>query len=160
MYALDAQTGCVRWVYQANGPVRMPIRAVQYRSSYRLVFGDQTGWFYCLNAADGHVLWSKRIDDHDAARLTGAAVDYNGTVFVPVASWEETRASGAEYECCTFRGSVVALRVEDGWVVWKTWTVEASRRLEARPPEPRGGGPSGAGICSPQHSIFGAGFSM
>ena len=37
-------------------------------------------------------------------------------------SWEESRALNPEYPCCTFRGSVTALRVRDGSVVWKTRT--------------------------------------
>ena len=54
-------------------------------------------------------------------RLTGAPVAYNGNVFVPVASWEETRSLDPNYPCCTFRGSIVALRIRDGEQVWKTY---------------------------------------
>ena len=59
---------------------------------HALLFGDQTGWFYSLEAETGKLLWKKKIEAHDAARLTGAPVAYNGNVFVPIASWEETRS--------------------------------------------------------------------
>jgi polyvinyl alcohol dehydrogenase (cytochrome) len=63
-----------------------------------------------------------------------------------VSSWEEARAADPQYPCCTFRGSVVALRISDGKELWKTYLVD--------PPTERGKtasgvaafGPSGAGV--------------
>ena len=76
-----------------------------------------------LDAETGTEIWKKQIEAHDAARLTGSPVVYDGNVFVPVASWEETRALDPTYPCCTFRGSVVALRIRDGEQVWKAHLV-------------------------------------
>jgi polyvinyl alcohol dehydrogenase (cytochrome) len=72
---------------------------------------------------------------------------YNGTLFIPVASWEESRAIGPDYPCCTFRGSVVALRIADGSQVWKTYTIrqEAIPRGKSRAGTEQWG-PSGAGV--------------
>ena len=81
-----------------------------------------------IEAETGALLWKKKIEEHDAARLTGAPLAYNGNVFVPVASWEETRSLDANYPCCTFRGSIVALRVRDGQQVWKTYFVPEPQR--------------------------------
>ena len=93
IHALDAKTGCIHWTYDARGPVRSSILAVRRGKGYSLLFGDQLGWFYSLDATTGKELWKKKVDEHDAARLTGSPVEYDGTVFVPVASWEENRAS-------------------------------------------------------------------
>jgi polyvinyl alcohol dehydrogenase (cytochrome) len=142
IHALDAKTGCIRWTYAARGPVRSAILAVRTGKGYSLLFGDQLGWFYSLDAATGRELWKKKIDEHDAARLTGSPVEYNGRVFVPVASWEENRASSADYACCTFRGSVAALRVRDGAPVWHTYTVDVPQQTGKL------WGPSGAPIWS------------
>jgi polyvinyl alcohol dehydrogenase (cytochrome) len=114
-----------------------------------LLFGDQTGWFYALQAETGSVLWKKRIEEHDAARLTGAPVVYKGNVFVPIASWEETRSLDPDYPCCTFRGSIVALRVRDGKQVWKSYTIGETPKVTGK--TRRGTlqlGPSGAGVWS------------
>ena len=46
--------------------------------------------------------------------MTGAPVAYQGTVFIPASSWEEGRTLNPDYPCCTFRGTVTALRVKDG----------------------------------------------
>jgi len=115
-------------------------------TKHSLLFGDQTGWFYSVEAESGTLLWKKKIEEHDAARLTGAPVAYNGTVFVPVASWEETRSQDPAYACCTFRGSVVALRIRDGEQAWKSYLVpEPKPTGKTKRGTPRFG-PSGVGV--------------
>ena len=139
--ALDARSGCVHWTFQADGPVRSAIFAVPVEKNstrHALMFGDLTGWYYSLDAATGRLLWKKRIDAHDSVRLTGAAAVYQDMIFVPAASWEETRATNADYACCTFRGSVTALRIKDGSQVWKTYTIEDE-------PKPLGNTPGAVG---------------
>src|ERR1044071_9845400 len=44
--ALDLQTGCIYWMFQADGPVRSTTVAVRRGATYSLVFGDQIGWVY------------------------------------------------------------------------------------------------------------------
>ena len=147
--AVDAKTGCTHWVYQANGPVRGAILPVSSESATTLVFTDLIGWGYALNAKSGKLIWKKRLDSHEAARLTGSAVAFNGVAYVPAASWEETRSLNPEYPCCTFRGSVTAIRVRDGSVIWKAYTID-------RPADKTGTnsagaqqwGPSGAPVWS------------
>jgi polyvinyl alcohol dehydrogenase (cytochrome) len=147
VHALSAGSGCIRWVFQANGPVRSSILAVPVGQRHALMFSDLVGWVYSLDAETGRVLWKKRIEEHEATRLTGAPVVHNGIVFVPAASWEESRSVGAGYPCCTFRGSVVALRVGDGSQVWKRYTIteEAKPTGTSRAGTPQWG-PSGAGV--------------
>lgn len=148
IHDLDPRTGCTRWFYQAGGPVRSSILAVRDAGRYVLLFGDQTGTFYALDAATGALLWKKKVEAHDAARLTGSAVADRGIVFVPVASWEENRASDPAYECCTMRGSLVALRIRDGAQVWKTYMVDPPRETGKNAAGRAQFGPSGAGIWS------------
>ncbi len=150
IHDLDAvETGCIRWIYQASGPVRTSIVAVRDGIRYVAMFGDQIGLrFYALDGGNGKLIWKKKTDSHDAARLTGSPVAYNGTVFVPVASWEENRAADADYLCCTMRGSVVALRVHDGSTVWKTYMVDPPKETGKNSAGRAQFGPSGAGVWS------------
>lgn len=148
IYALSADTGCIRWVYDGAGPVRTSILAARDGARTVLLFGDQSGVFYALDAADGRFLWKKRIVDHDAARLTGTPVAHEGIVFVPVAGWEENRASDPQYPCCTMRGAVAALRVADGSEVWKTYMVDPPVERGATASGTKQFGPSGAGVWS------------
>ena len=146
--AVDAKTGCIHWVYQANGPVRAAILPVPNGPATSLVFTDLIGWAYLLDAKSGHLIWKKRIDEHEAARLTGSSVALNGVVFIPAASWEETRSLDPQYVCCTFRGSVTALRVRDGSGIWKTYTVDAPQKTGTNSVGAAQWGPSGAPIWS------------
>jgi len=140
--ALNVESGCVQWVFQATGPVRSAPLAVPLGAKHALLFGDTTGWFYSVEAETGRLLWKKRPEPHEATRLTGAPLAYQGTVFVPVASWEENRTTNPEYPCCTFRGSVVALRIKDGSEVWRTYTIaEKAKQTGANE-----WGPSGAAV--------------
>jgi polyvinyl alcohol dehydrogenase (cytochrome) len=146
--AVDAKTGCIHWVFQANGPVRAAILPVDSGSETSLVFTDLIGWGYALNAKSGKAIWKKRIDEHEATRLTGSSVGLNGVVYIPAASWEETRSLDPQYVCCTFRGSVTALRVQDGSVIWKTYTVDAPKKTGTNSAGAAQWGPSGAPIWS------------
>ena len=146
--ALDAKTGCTHWMFQANGPVRMALLAVPNGNQTSLVFGDQIGWVYSLDAATGKQHWRRRIEDHEATRLTGSPVASGGVVYIPAASWEETRSLDPQYACCTFRGSLTALRVRDGSVAWKSFMIDAPRKTGATRLGTPTYGPSGAGVWS------------
>src|ERR1019366_8865148 len=149
IYALSAKTGCIRWIYQATGPVRSASLIVPEGKHHVLLFGDQTGWFYAVEAESGKQLWKKKIEEHDTARLTGSPVALNGIVYAPVASWEETRSNSPDYVCCTFRGSLVALRIRDGSQVWKSYTIPETPKdngVDAR--GRKRFGPSGGSIWS------------
>jgi polyvinyl alcohol dehydrogenase (cytochrome) len=151
VHAMRAATGCLEWVYQANGSVRSSIKTVSLDKAGRqhaLLFGDMTGWFYALSAETGKLLWKVRVEDHDSTRLSGAPTVYKDVVYVPVASWEETRAGDAEYACCTFRGSVVALRIRDGKQLWKTYMVDTPKETGKNPKGIATMGPSGVGVWS------------
>lgn len=146
VHAMRTESGCLEWTFQANGPVRAAVVAVPVGGRHVLLFGDMTGWFYALQAETGALLWKVHVEQHDSTRLTAAATAHDGVVYVPVSSWEEARAADPQYACCTFRGSVVALRISDGRQLWKTYMVD--------PPQERGKtatgvaafGPSGAGV--------------
>jgi len=146
--ALDAKTGCVHWVFRANGPVRAAMTVATQDSQRTLVFSDQNGGVYAVDAASGALRWQTRVEEHEATRLTGSFAVHDGVAFVPAASWEETRAIDPAYPCCTFRGSVTAVRVTDGSVVWKTHLVDVPIRTGQTAAGTPTFGTSGAGIWS------------
>ncbi len=89
------------------------------------------------------------MDDHPLAAVTGALAVHDGRVFVPVQGLnEEVQGGRPQYECCTFRGSLLALDANTGAVVWKTYTVgerQSRGRNAAGVPQ---WGPAGGGIWS------------
>ena len=146
--AMNAESGCLEWTFQANGPVRSAIAAAPLGNRHALLFGDMTGWFYAIEAETGKQLWKVKMEDHDSTRLTGAATAYNDVVYVPVSSWEETRSADPEYPCCTFRGSVAALRIRDGKLLWKTYMVGVPRETGKNARGVPMMGPSGVAVWS------------
>jgi polyvinyl alcohol dehydrogenase (cytochrome) len=149
MHALRADTGCLQWTYQATGAIRAAPVVTPVGERHLLLFGDLTGWFYALDAETGREVWKKRPEEHEAVRLSAPPLIHNGMALVPVASWEETRSLNTEYPCCTFRGSITALRLRDGTEAWKTYTVP--RRPEVTGKTSVGTvtlGPSGVGVWS------------
>jgi len=146
--ALDAKTGCLHWRFQANGPVRTAMTVATVGADKTLLFSDQNGGVYGVNAASGDLRWQTRVEQHEATRLTGSFAVHDDVAFIPAASWEETRALDPAYPCCTFRGSVTAVRVRDGSVVWKTYLVDPPQMTGQTAAGTPTFGPSGAGIWS------------
>jgi len=143
VYALRSASGCIQWTFQAGGPIRTAIVMAPLAGRHAVLFGDQAASFYAVEAETGKLLWKKKVDEHPAARVTGSPVVHDGVVYIPVSSWEENFATQSDYKCCTFRGSVVALRGRDGSQVWKTYTVSESPAQSGK-----GLGPSGVGVWS------------
>ena len=128
VYALDARTGCTHWTFDAAAAVRtaVSIITIQGVSGVRLaaVFGDDAANVYALDADHGEPVWTRKLDQHPDARITGAPVFYNQRLYVPVSSLEELSALSPRYQCCKFRGSVVALEAHHGKVLWQTYIVD------------------------------------
>jgi polyvinyl alcohol dehydrogenase (cytochrome) len=146
--ALAAGSGCVKWTWQANGPVRAAPVVAPRDGGHVLLVGDFTGWFYAVDAATGVLVWQTRVETHDSTRLTAAAAVHDGVAYVPVSSWEESRAGDPAYPCCTFRGSIVALRVSDGVQLWKTYFTDEPRELGKNGTGAPLYGPSGVAVWS------------
>ena len=128
--AIRASTGHVIWrrlISSYNGIAGSVSRSDPVVDGSTLVIGTQTGAdIIAINTATGARKWVTRADAHPAAQITGSAVIYQNVVYVGVSSSEEASAENPDYQCCTFRGSVVALSESTGTVLWKTYTVPAN----------------------------------
>src|SRR6202021_448781 len=145
IYSLDAKTGCTYWTYDAAAGsrtgvtigelARSRVAALPRRLKRTLAhldvikapsaafFGDDSGAVYALDAQKGTLLWKTQVDTHPSARIVGAPTLYNDRLYVAVGSNEEKNSANPNYGCCTFRGSVVAMDIASGRVLWKSYTV-------------------------------------
>lgn len=151
VYSLDAKTGCIHWIYSATGGVRTAIAvgSAGGTNPALVYFGDTAANAYALDAETGRVVWSRKVDDHPLARITGSPTLHADRLYVPVSSYEESQGADPRYECCTFRGSVSALDAATGRVIWKTAMI--TDPLQRRGTSTAGvalWGPSGSGIWS------------
>jgi len=152
VYALDAATGCTHWYFQAEASVRAAVTVGRIDTSagsvYAAFIGDRAGNVYAVDAATGKLLWKAKADAFPLARVTGTPAFDRGRLYVPVASGEETAGALPNYECCRFRGSLVALNAATGAQIWKTYTIDEARPTTKNKTGTQLWGPSGAPIWS------------
>src|SRR5262249_54099533 len=121
IYALDAATGCVHWSFAAKSGVRtaMSVGRVKHASATTAVyFGDLRNNVYAVDAETGRELWTVRVETFPLSRISGAPTLHKGRLYVPVTGSEEGAAIHPQYECCKFRGSLVALDASTGRQIW------------------------------------------
>ena len=123
VYALDAATGCTHWTFKADGGVRSAPSVGLIGRRPAVYIGDLKANLFALDAETGAVIWKKTLDTHRFARITGAPVLADGKLYVPISSTEEVPGSQQTYECCTFRGSIVAVEASTGEQLWKSYTI-------------------------------------
>ncbi len=134
VYALDLETGCARWIFKAGAEVRtavVPYEAAgepDARRPPRVFFGDVVGRLYSIDARTGQLAWSLKVDDHPNATLTGTGALHDGVIYQPVSSLEVTSAADPAYECCRFRGAIVAVDAWTGEQRWKTYSTPQEPR--------------------------------
>lgn len=124
VYALDLETGCVRWSFTASAEVRTGVVLGQHGDTRPLAFfGDIIANLYAVDAVTGELLWKISADDHPSATLTGTPAYHEGILYTPVSSLEVTAAADPNYPCCTFRGKVMAIDAATGAINWVSYTV-------------------------------------
>ncbi|MGI9327914.1 MAG: PQQ-binding-like beta-propeller repeat protein [Pseudomonadales bacterium] len=152
VYAFDRETGCTRWTFDASSEVRTgivvsPWDAGDTSAKPLLYFLDLIGNVYALDAAAGTLQWRARPDEHPNTTLTATPALHNGVLYVPVSSLEVVPAAEADYECCNFRGSVVAYEANTGEQMWQAFTIpEEPKPQQVNAKGTQNYGPSGAPI--------------
>ena len=124
VYAIDHKSGCVHWIFRASTEVRTAVSVVKDSKGRALAyFGDLFAQLYVIDAFSGKLIWKKKIDNHSNATITGTPISVNEVIYVPASSLEVTSAADPNYECCTFRGSLSAINLLNGELIWKSHTV-------------------------------------
>jgi polyvinyl alcohol dehydrogenase (cytochrome) len=145
VYALDAHTGCIYWMYQAKAMVRDAVIIGPGDLAY---FGDLESNFYAVDANTGKLVWQRKLDNQAFTRITGTAKLHDGRLYVPIASQEENAGANPFYSCCTFRGNLVALKASDGSEIWRTFMSPKAKPTWKNAAGVQFYGPSGATIWS------------
>lgn len=150
VYALDTDTGCVWWTYYAEAEVRVApsIQTDETGRPQRLLFTDFNANVYAIDAVTGSEVWKISVRDHPVTTLTGSPTLHEDTLYVPLSSTEVVSAFNPDYECCTFRGGIVALNAETGERKWVFHTVDAPQPTRVNEAGTQMHGPSGAPVWS------------
>ena len=147
--ALDRDTGCSFWRYQAETEVRTGISIATVASRQLMFFGDLDGYAYAIEASSGQEVWKQKMDAHPVVMITGSPVYYDDVLYVPLSSFEAAHAMNPFYNCCTFRGGVHAVNASTGESLWKTYTIATEpQKTKRNILGVRQYGPSGAPVWS------------
>jgi polyvinyl alcohol dehydrogenase (cytochrome) len=139
-YALNAATGALIWSHSVSdwtGQTGDRSRGGPAVAGNTLFIGDQGGHLatysngvlsgpgarlLAIDTTTGTLLWSTQVESFPTAIITQAPVVYNGIVYIGVSGGEEDfPLNYPSYPCCSFRGSVVAVKVSNGQILWKTY---------------------------------------
>jgi polyvinyl alcohol dehydrogenase (cytochrome) len=127
IWAVNTQTGAVVWHHLLSDyglPLGTMSRTSPAVGGNTVYIGTQQGAFMlAINAQTGAVKWRSQMDSHPAAIITAAPAVTDKVIYTGVASTEESLATNPSYACCTFRGSALAVDVQTGKILWKTFTV-------------------------------------
>lgn len=153
VYALDRETGCEKWRFDADSTVRTALRFMTYAAAGEqrtlLTFGTADGEVFGIDPKTGQQQWRIVADPHSKAMVSGSSIDHKGVIFQPVSSWEAFWAVNPFYACCNFRSSVIALNPADGELLWRSYMIlQEPRLIEKRLLLPNKYGPSGAPVWS------------
>jgi polyvinyl alcohol dehydrogenase (cytochrome) len=172
IFALDAKTGCTYWRYDTDAHAFSPIAVAELGTPRQIAkpkpkkgkhghidahldvlkppsaafFGDDKGAIYALDAERGVLLWKVQIETQPSARVLGAPTVYQNRLYVAVGSSEAAAARDPAYSCCTFRGSVAALDIATGRLLWKTYPLSGEPRPVAAAAGVQRFGPAGVAI--------------
>ncbi|HVC71643.1 MAG TPA: PQQ-binding-like beta-propeller repeat protein [Acidimicrobiales bacterium] len=142
--AVNAATGATVWkepVSNYDGIANSVSRTSPAVSGGVVYVGDQNGaHLMAIKAGTGALIWRTQLDTHPSAIITQSPLVDKGVVYVGVSSSEEYAASLPGYACCTFRGSMTAVKAKTGRMIWKTFMVPDNGGVP--------GGYSGAAIWS------------
>lgn len=123
LYALDRQTGCVRWRTKVDGEIRSA-PAIYFSEKGNFLFaGDYEGNVYKINPYNGEKIWVKSLRYHPRVILTGSLRVDNDIIYVPLSSREWADGADPEYQCCSFRGGIMALDVAGGNELWTSYSI-------------------------------------
>lgn len=139
LYAVNRDTGAVVWQKNFATDYGLPAipgfvdhaRATPAIAGDTLIVGDQLGKMHPfvdhgnilgIDKHTGALLWKTEFSDV-APIVTQSAVVHGHIAYVGVASFEELWARFLPPEqCCFFRGSVMAIDVNTGSILWRTYT--------------------------------------
>ncbi|MEZ5936838.1 MAG: PQQ-binding-like beta-propeller repeat protein [Hyphomonadaceae bacterium] len=150
LYALDADTGCVKWMYRSDMTLRSSLSFGEATATTpaAILMGDAAGRVHAVAAETGKELWVTDVKLNDLNRITGAPVVHDGVVYAPISAIEVNFAQFDDYECCKGQGAVAAVDLATGKKLWTGRTMPEATPQRIGRTGTQQWGPSGAIIWS------------
>jgi polyvinyl alcohol dehydrogenase (cytochrome) len=127
LHGIDVKTGVPIWsrkVSEYTGNEKSLSRTSPAIGDRTIVFGDQGGaTIIAVGKEKGDLVWKTVVDPLPGAWIASSPVIVGNRVYVGVSSNEEVLVATVPGYKLEFRGSIVALDLETGAVVWRHYTV-------------------------------------
>jgi polyvinyl alcohol dehydrogenase (cytochrome) len=127
LFAIDAATGTAIWSHRISdytGNSQSVSRSSPAIAGGMIVLTDRTsGTVMAVDRKTGSLIWKSVIETNPYAMLTASPVVYKGVVYAGTASNEEYWVSVLAGYVPSFRGSVAALSLKTGQLIWQTYMV-------------------------------------
>lgn len=152
VFCLDMETGCIRWVFEADAVVRGGIAVSEDIGDQVILYlADFGGNTFALDAQTGKEIWRTAVKNDPNNAVTGTPTYFDGMLYVPLSSMEVVSAGRDNYSCCRSSGQVVALDAKTGAEVWRHRVIEEQATVRGKNSVGVDQyGPSGAPVwCSP-----------
>lgn len=91
-------------------------------SSLLAIKSSHGATLYGVQRSTGRLMWKTQLDTHSLSMVTQSPVIYDGRIYVGITSLEEA-AARLPYKCCSFRGSMLAVDLQTGKILWKTYMI-------------------------------------
>lgn len=134
VHKVDAATGTGVWSVSVSGITGFPDRTrhTPAIAGDLVIFGNQSGRILgqggaklvALHKGDGSLAWVTQLDSNPWSAVTTSPTVVNGVAYVGISSFEEAAAGliPAAFYPLSFRGSVVAVDVATGQILWQSYT--------------------------------------
>lgn len=127
IYRIDAETGKAVWSHKVSeytGLATSLSRTSPALAGDRIAFGDQgAATVIVVSKSDGSLIWKRTLDTTLGAYITSSPVIDGDRVYVGIASGQEGLAASDPTLVPDFRGSIAALDLHSGELLWRTFTV-------------------------------------
>lgn len=149
--ALDTETACVKWAYDAGAPISNSLAYGELGEGGKkaVVFAVGRGMVHAVDAKTGEKIWESNAAHQPRAGITGAPVIYKDRIIIPLSNSGVGSGANPRYECCDEHGAVAALDAKTGAKLWTYHTTEDAKYTgEVNSLGVKLRGPSGAPVWS------------
>ncbi len=124
---IDAKSGDVLWSHQLsdyNGVEKSSARTSVIVADDLVLVGDRSGaHMIAVEIETGKLRWITQLDDNPRAIITGSPIRLGDRLYVGVSSNEGSQFLKDRNHQTSFRGSLQAIDIPTGKIVWKTYTM-------------------------------------